>query len=54
MMLFKQIHLKGNTIIVVTHEEEIARYALRIVRIKDGMVESDTGNVPKDKEVVIS
>ncbi len=53
MMLFKQIHKKGNTIIVVTHEEEIARYALRIVRIKDGMVESDTGNVPKDKEVVI-
>jgi putative ABC transport system ATP-binding protein len=53
MMLFKQIHQKGNTIIVVTHEEEIARYALRIVRIKDGMVESDTGNVPKEKEAVL-
>ena len=53
MMLFKEIHKKGNTIIVVTHEEEIARYAMRIVRIKDGMVESDTGNVPNNKEVVI-
>jgi putative ABC transport system ATP-binding protein len=53
MMLFKQIHSKGNTIIVVTHEEEIARYALRIVRIKDGMVESDTMNVPNEKEVLV-
>jgi putative ABC transport system ATP-binding protein len=44
MALFDQIHKKGNTIIVVTHEEDIARHALRIVRIKDGQVESDKLN----------
>ena len=44
MNLFEEIHKKGNTIIVVTHEEEIAQHAYRIVRIKDGMIESDTPN----------
>jgi putative ABC transport system ATP-binding protein len=44
MGLFQQIHLEGNTIILVTHEEEIARYAHRIVRLKDGVVESDELN----------
>lgn len=44
MNLFDEIHKKGNTIIVVTHEEEIAQHAYRIVRIKDGMIESDTPN----------
>ncbi|MBL0102927.1 MAG: ABC transporter ATP-binding protein [Bacteroidetes bacterium] len=44
MNLFEEIHKKGNTIIVVTHEEDIARHAYRIVRIKDGMIESDTPN----------
>jgi putative ABC transport system ATP-binding protein len=44
MMLFEEIHQKGNTIIVVTHEEDIARHAHRIIRLRDGMVESDTVN----------
>ena len=44
MGLFEEIHHKGNTIIVVTHEEDIAQYAHRIVRIKDGLVESDMLN----------
>jgi putative ABC transport system ATP-binding protein len=44
MNLFEEIHKKGNTIIVVTHEEDIARHAYRIVRIKDGMIESDMPN----------
>jgi putative ABC transport system ATP-binding protein len=44
MNLFEEIHKNGNTIIVVTHEEDIARHAYRIVRIKDGMIESDTPN----------
>jgi putative ABC transport system ATP-binding protein len=48
MQLFKKIHNNGNTIIVVTHEEEIARQAYRIVRIKDGMIESDQPNVAKE------
>jgi len=44
MGLFEEIHGKGNTIILVTHEEDIARYAHRIVRLKDGAVESDEVN----------
>ncbi len=46
MNLFQEIHDLGNTIIVVTHEEDIARHAHRIVRLRDGLVESDEKNVP--------
>ena len=42
MNLIEDIHKAGNTIIVVTHEEEIAAHAQRIIRLRDGMVESDT------------
>ena len=41
MALFEDLARKGNTIIVVTHEEEIARHARRIVRIRDGLIASD-------------
>ena len=41
MKLFGDIHKLGNTVIVVTHEEEVAAYAHRIIRLRDGMVESD-------------
>jgi putative ABC transport system ATP-binding protein len=41
MKLFADIHKKGNTIVLVTHEEEIAKHAHRIIRLKDGEVESD-------------
>jgi putative ABC transport system ATP-binding protein len=44
MRLFADIHKGGNTIILVTHEEDIAQYAHRIIRLKDGMVESDEVN----------
>jgi putative ABC transport system ATP-binding protein len=44
MKLFQEIHKKGNTIIVVTHEEDIANYARRIIRLKDGIIESDILN----------
>lgn len=44
MQLFAEIHGKGNTIIMVTHEEDIARYAHRIIRLRDGLIESDIPN----------
>lgn len=44
MGLFEEIHKNGNTIILVTHEEDIALHAHRIVRLKDGLVESDHPN----------
>jgi len=44
MALFEKIHAAGNTVIVVTHEEDIASYAHRIVRLRDGLIESDNRN----------
>jgi putative ABC transport system ATP-binding protein len=44
MKLFQELWSKGNTVILVTHEEDIARHARRIIRIRDGKVESDTIN----------
>ena len=44
MALFQDIHENGNTVIIVTHEEDIAQYTHRIVRLKDGEVESDERN----------
>lgn len=45
MELFENLFDKGNTIIMVTHEEDIAHYAHRIVRLRDGLVESDVPNL---------
>jgi putative ABC transport system ATP-binding protein len=44
MGLFEALHAKGNTIIMVTHEDDIAHYAHRIVRLRDGLIESDILN----------
>ena len=44
MDLFSILHDKGNTIIMVTHEEDIAKYSKRIVRLKDGLISSDKKN----------
>ena len=45
MRLFDEIYRGGNTVIVVTHEEDIAAYAHRVIRLRDGRVESDTEHV---------
>lgn len=44
MGLFEEIHQKGNTIIIVTHEEDIAQHAHRIVRVRDGKIGDDILN----------
>lgn len=45
MQIFDQIHSMGNTLILITHEEDIARFAHRMVRLLDGQIESDRKNV---------
>ena len=49
MGLFAELHSKGNTVILVTHEEYIAEHAHRIIRVRDGLVASD--EVVKDRKV---
>jgi putative ABC transport system ATP-binding protein len=41
MEIFGKIHASGNTVVLVTHEEDIANYAKRVVRLRDGLIESD-------------
>lgn len=41
MRIFASLHTSGKTVVMVTHEEEIARYAQRVVRLRDGMIEND-------------
>jgi putative ABC transport system ATP-binding protein len=49
MNLFGDIHKNGNTVILVTHEEDIAAYAKRVIRLRDGLIESDTDGVNAPK-----
>lgn len=58
MQLFNEIHEKGNTIILVTHEEYIAEHAARIIRLKDGLIEKDEvvtkRYIPNSREASVS
>ncbi len=47
MEMFEKLYKQGNTIILVTHEPDIAEHARRVVRLRDGLIESDTTNPPK-------
>jgi putative ABC transport system ATP-binding protein len=51
MHIFDKIQSEGNTVILVTHEEDIAEYAQRIIRLRDGIIESDRLN---EKKIVIA
>ncbi len=46
MALFDEIHAAGNTVVLVTHEEDIAAYARRVVRLRDGVVAADEKQAP--------
>lgn len=46
MEIFGDIHSRGNTVVLVTHEEDIANHAHRVVRLRDGMIESDRKKQP--------
>jgi putative ABC transport system ATP-binding protein len=46
MEIFTKIQLAGNTVVLVTHEEDIANYAHRIVRLRDGVIETDKRKSP--------
>lgn len=47
MDIFDKIHAKGNTVVLVTHEEDIAEFAHRVIRLRDGIIESDILNAEK-------
>ncbi|MDP4262169.1 MAG: ABC transporter ATP-binding protein [Bacteroidota bacterium] len=51
MDIFGKIHSEGNTVVLVTHEEDIANHARRVIRLRDGIVESDKQNMPKAAHV---
>jgi len=50
MDIFGQIHSGGNTVVLVTHEEDIANHALRVVRLRDGVIESDKRKPPTHRQ----
>jgi putative ABC transport system ATP-binding protein len=51
MAAFEAIHHQGKTVIMVTHEEDVAAHAHRVVRLRDGVIESDHGQEPRRVEV---
>ncbi|MCY7363034.1 MAG: ATP-binding cassette domain-containing protein, partial [Ignavibacteria bacterium] len=57
MGLLEELNQKGNTIIIVTHEEEISQHAHRVIKIRDGLIESDAlskkGNMIRERKEIL-
>jgi putative ABC transport system ATP-binding protein len=53
MDIFGKIHSEGNTVVLVTHEEDIANHARRVIRLRDGVIESDAPKSPKGDLVAV-
>lgn len=53
MEIFNHIHKSGNTVILVTHEEDIAKFAHRVIRLRDGLVEQNTVNESASPSVIV-
>ncbi|MFB9993251.1 hypothetical protein ACFFLM_14860 [Deinococcus oregonensis] len=51
MALFCALHAEGTTVVIVTHEADIGAYAERVVRVRDGLIESDRRQVPRRPEL---
>jgi putative ABC transport system ATP-binding protein len=54
MALFQALNRQGMTVIVVTHENDVARFARRILRFRDGRIVSDEANAPLDAAAVLA
>jgi putative ABC transport system ATP-binding protein len=52
MSIFESIHRAGNTVILVTHEEDIAKHAIRLIRLRDGKIETDAINQQRNEPVL--
>jgi putative ABC transport system ATP-binding protein len=52
MSIFGDIHSRGNTVVLVTHEEDIANHARRVVRLRDGVIESDKMNAAHAEHII--
>ena len=54
MEILKDLHKEGRTVILITHDNDIAAQAKRVIRIKDGKVESDSGDTEAEKAAIIA